>query len=155
MEHIQYEMELEKIYNQMGASKLMVLATSANNHTTARMMSCIIYKDNIIFQTATDLLKYKQMCENNNVALCVDNIQIEGIAHIIGSAMEDKNKKIIEVYKKYYKSSYETYSHLEKERLIEVVPIKITTWEYEDGKPYRLYIDVQNRTIRKEPYPLE
>ena len=60
--------------------------------------------------------------------------------------------KIMEVYKEYYKNSYETYSNKEKEILIEIVPIKITKWDYEDTKPNRIFIEIKNRQIKKEMY---
>jgi hypothetical protein len=56
------------------------------------------------------------------VALCFENIQIEGIANIIGKPVEHNN--IMEVYKEYYKISFENYSKLDKEILIEVIPKK-------------------------------
>jgi uncharacterized pyridoxamine 5'-phosphate oxidase family protein len=115
-------------------------------------MSCIIYQNKIFFQTGTDLIKYKQICENNNVALCVDNIQIEGIANILGRTNDKQHSEIMEVYKKHYKNSYETYAHNETEVLIEIVIKKIIKWDYEDGKPYRIFIDINNKQVKKEMY---
>ncbi|GHV06961.1 hypothetical protein FACS189485_16400 [Spirochaetia bacterium] len=155
MENINYEMEVGKIYNQIGEAKIMALATSCKNHTTVRMMSCINYKNKIIFQTGTDLLKHKQICENNNVALCVDNIQIEGVAKIIGKWTQEENKEMLKIYLKHYKKSYETYLKSDKEIIIEIIPTKITKWDYENGQPYRIFITLDNKTIKKENYILE
>ncbi|MDR1445076.1 MAG: pyridoxamine 5'-phosphate oxidase family protein [Treponema sp.] len=155
MENIDYETELEKIYNQIGEARIMPLATSSKDHTTVRMMSCINYKNKIIFQTGTDLLKYKQICENNNVALCVDNIQIEGTAHIIGSWLKKENKEMLELYLKHYGKSYETYSKSDKEIAIEIIPVQIIKWEYENGRPYRIFINLTEKTIKQETYILE
>ncbi|MDR3277039.1 MAG: pyridoxamine 5'-phosphate oxidase family protein [Treponema sp.] len=149
---LNYSIELEKIYACMGESKIMALATSGQNYPTVRMMSCIIYQGNIIFQTGTDLLKYKQIIENNNVALCVDTIQIAGIATILGKTKDTGNQEIMERYKAYYKSSYETYSHHEKEVLIEVMPRQIVRWDYDNGKPYRIFIDLPQGTAYKAMY---
>jgi uncharacterized pyridoxamine 5'-phosphate oxidase family protein len=149
---LEYSIEMDKIYNHIGGSKIMALATSSQNQPTVRLVNCIIYKNKIVFQTGTDLIKYKQISENNNVALCIDNIQIEGIANIVGKTKDKKNQEIMEIYKKYYKSSYETYSHCEKEMLIEVSPQKIIKWDYENSKPYRIFIEINNKQIRKEMY---
>jgi uncharacterized pyridoxamine 5'-phosphate oxidase family protein len=149
---LNYQIELEKICTHIGEYKIMALATSSQNHPTVRLVSCIIYKNKIVFQTGTDLIKYKQMSENNNIALCIDNIQIEGIANIIGKTTDKRNQEIMEIYKKYYKNSYEIYSHYEKEMLIEVVPLKIIKWDYENSKPYRIFIEINNKQIRKEMY---
>ncbi|MDR2783379.1 MAG: pyridoxamine 5'-phosphate oxidase family protein [Treponema sp.] len=149
---LNYQSELEKIYAHIGEAKIMALATGSQNHPTVRLMSCIIYQNKIFFQTGTDLIKYKQICENNNVALCVDNIQIEGIANTLGRTNDKQNSGIMEIYKKHYKNSYETYAHNEKEVLIEIVLKKIIKWEYEDGKPYRIFIDINNKQVKKEIY---
>jgi uncharacterized pyridoxamine 5'-phosphate oxidase family protein len=149
---LNYDIELENIYSHIGESKIMALATSSKNHPTVRLVSFIIYKNKILFQTGTDLIKYEQICENNNVALCIDNIQIEGVAKIIGKTNDNKNNEIMEIYKKHYKNSYETYSHYDKEILIEIKPIKITKWDYENGKPYRIFIDINNKLIKNEMY---
>jgi hypothetical protein len=39
--------------------------------------------------------------------------------------------------------------------LIEVVPTKITKWDYDNGLPYRIFIDAQEKTAGKELYSLE
>ena len=152
---LNYNNEIEQIYKQIGDSKIMSLATSSQNHPTVRLVSCIVYMDKIVFQTGTDLTKYKQICENNHVALCTDNIQIEGVANIIektNNNEDDNILKIMEIYKKYYKSSYEIYSHNENEVLIEIIPTKIIKWDYENKKPFRVFMDIRNKTIRKEMY---
>jgi uncharacterized pyridoxamine 5'-phosphate oxidase family protein len=152
---LNYDAEVENIYKQIGDSKIMALATCSQNYPTVRLVSCIVYEGKIFLQTGTDLIKYKQICENNNVALCVDNIQIEGIANIIGKTNEKQDNeiiKIMEVYKGHYRNSYEAYSNKEKEILIEIVPIKITKWDYENTKPYRIFIDIKNRQIKNEMY---
>jgi len=149
---LNFNNELEKIFSQIGNSKELPLATSCKNYTTVRIVSCIILNNKIYFQTGTDLLKYEQILENNNVALCYINIQIEGNANIIGKTNKKNNNEIMEIYKKYFKNSYETYSNLENEVLIEIIPKKIIKWDYENGKPYRIFLDIENNNIRKEMY---
>jgi uncharacterized pyridoxamine 5'-phosphate oxidase family protein len=151
---LDYQVELEKIYTHIGECKIMALATSSQNHPTVRLVSCIVYEHKIFFQTGTDLIKYKQICDNNRVALCVDNIQLEGVAAILGKTNDKQNTEIMEVYKKHYKNSYETYMHNETEVLIKIVLTKIIKWDYENGKPYRIFIDIDNKQARKEMYGL-
>lgn len=79
-----YKEALVRVFEQLGESKLMVLATSYKDYPTARMMSCIMYDGKIAFQTSRAFVKYKQMQANPQVALCVDNLQIEGRAHFAG-----------------------------------------------------------------------
>lgn len=150
--HLDYKTEIEKVYQALGESQLMVLASSSQNHTTARMMSCVIYDGKIAFQTSTELHKFKQITDNPRVALCINNISIEGIANIIGHPLEDQCKSFTDLYKKHHASSYEKYSPIKSNRLIEVTPQLITLWVYENGEPFRLFIDMQNETASMEPY---
>jgi uncharacterized pyridoxamine 5'-phosphate oxidase family protein len=151
METLNFITELEKTFHKIGENKLAALATSSHNNPTVRMMSIIIYENKFYFQTGIDLTKYKQITENKNVALCFDNIQIEGIANIISKPND--NKDIMEIYKKYYKNSFDTYSKLDKEILIEVIPKKIIKWEYdENNMPYRIFIEIDNKKAYKEMY---
>ena len=151
MEILDFIAEQENLFNKIGESRLAALATSSNNYPTVRTMSFIIYEKMIYFQTGIDLIKYKQINENYNVALCFDNIQIEGTANILGQPLE--HEKIMEIYKKYYKGSFENYSKLDKEILIKIIPKKITEWEYDmDGKPYRIFIELENKKAYKEMY---
>jgi len=151
MEILDFIAEQEDVFNKIGESRLAALATSSKNYPTVRMMSFIIYEKAIYFQTGIDLIKYKQISENNNVALCFDNIQIEGTANILGKPLE--HEKIMEIYKKYYKSSFENYSKLDKEILIKIIPQKITKWEYDmNGKPYRIFIELESKKAYKEMY---
>jgi general stress protein 26 len=151
---LDFELELEKVYKALGDAKILPLATSSHNRTTTRMMSCILYNGAIVFQTSVDLLKYTQISENPLVALCFNNIQIEGSASILGKMSDEKNKDIMKKYKAYYKSSYDTYSHMEKERLIMTTISRVTLWDYDDGKPYRIFIDIGKKQAIKEMYSL-
>lgn len=146
---LNYNVTREEVYNQLGNSKVMVLATSYEDRVTARHMSCIMMNRKIYFQTDKYFLKTQQILKNQMVALCVDNIQIEGIARIIGNA--DDAPEFCEVYKKYFRSSYDAYTHLKNQVIIEVEPTMITLWRYTNGhKPYRDFLDcIQNKAHRE------
>jgi len=151
VEKLNFNEEMVKVFKQTKDHKIMALATCENNYPTARTMSVIIFDGNIYFQTGTNLLKYKQMAANNNVALCFDNVQIEGIANILGKPLDEKNNKIMGKYKKCYRSSYKTYSHLDDEILIEVKIKKVTIWKYDlKLKPYRIFIEMESEKVIKE-----
>jgi len=151
MEKLNFKEEMAKLFKQTKDHKVMTLATCADNYPTARSMSVIIFDENIYFQTGVNLLKYKQIVANNNVALSFDNVQIEGTANIIGKPLEDKNKEIMERYKKYFGAAFKNYSHLDDEILIEIKIKKVTIWKYDINlKPYRIFIETEKENAYKE-----
>jgi uncharacterized pyridoxamine 5'-phosphate oxidase family protein len=152
MIEISYVLLEKEIYDLLGENKILVLATSSDNRVTARSVSCIVTGKKVCFQTDKAFLKYKQIIKNQNVALCTENIQIEGIAKIKGHPLTEENKDFAEKYKKYYKSSYDNYSHLENEAVIEVEPTYITLWKYENGQPYRDFLDVKAEKAYRQYY---
>ena len=149
MEQLDFENELKKIFEQIGKVKFAVLATSSQNKPTARTMSIVFIDNKIYCQTSTEYVKYKQICENNNVALCIENIQIEGVANIKGKTIEQN--KFIEIFKENHNGSYKKYSGLEESRLIEIIPKKIIVWEYNsNGTPSRMFLELETKKSYRE-----
>ena len=145
-----YEEKLKNLFESIGEARKIVLSTSYGNRVTSRMMSFIICDNKFYCQTDKTLLKNQQIKLNPNVALCIDNIQIEGVAKNIGRPLE--NKKIINLFKKYYKTSYEIYSFLENEILLEIEPIFIRVWIYKDFIPVREFYNLKTKDLREELY---
>ena len=151
METLNYEAELKRVFDRIEETREAVLATSSKDNPTVRFVSIIFYDNKIFFQTGIDLIKYEQICENKNVALCFGNVQIEGIANILGKPTE--HDKFIEIFEKQHKNSFETYSKLDKEILIEIMLKKITIYEYDKNRnPYRIFIDLDNKKSHKKMY---
>ncbi|MBH1941771.1 pyridoxamine 5'-phosphate oxidase family protein [Mobilitalea sibirica] len=151
---MEYKDRFDQLFQQLGSHKTMVLATSADNRTTARMMSCIMLNNKIYCQTDIDFQKSKQILKNPFVALCVDNIQIEGEATIKGSPMEECNSEFVEAFKTYFRGSYDTYSSLSNEIVIEIAPTLITLYCYDNKKPYREFIDCKQQKVHIKQYEI-
>ncbi len=150
---LNYNVMMEEVFNQLGSNRVMVLATSFEDRVTARNMSCIIMGHKILFQTDRRFLKTQQILKNQNVALCTDNIQLEGIAKIIGHS--DDAPEFCEVYKRYFRTSYDAYTHLKNQVIIEVEPTFITLWRYMDGHmPYRDFLDCRQNKAYREMYDI-
>ena len=69
----------------------MVLSTSENDIVSSRMMSVILMDGTFYFQTDCTFRKYRQISSNRNVALCIDNIQIEGICEELGHRPDNED----------------------------------------------------------------
>lgn len=145
-----YDKKLNELFRSIGKARKIVLSTSCNDRVTSRMMSFIIFNNKFYCQTDKNFLKYQQIESNPNVALCLDNIQIEGIAKNIGKPLE--NQKFINLFKQYYKTSYEIYSFLENEILLEIKPTFIGVWTYKEFIPVREFYNLKTKEIKEEPY---
>lgn len=149
---IDFEKLKVEVMELLRSKNVAVLATSSSDRVTARSVSYVIINSRIYFQTDKTFLKYKQIIKNPNVALCIDNIQIEGNAKIKGHPFNEENRAFIEEFKKAHNGSFNTYSHMENEVVIEIEPVSVTLWKYEEGQPLRDFLDLQNKRARREYY---
>lgn len=147
---MQWEEVYEKFCENFGCSKKMVLSTSWEDKVTSRMMSIIRIRDCFYFQTDKNFRKYQQIQHNPNVSLCIDTIQIEGICKEAGSPSD--NSEFCELYKTYFKSSYERYSGLSDERLFIITPVYMQKWIYENQEPFVEVYDLKKKMYEKIPY---
>lgn len=149
-----FAQKLNELFCKLGNHSIMCLATSLDNKVTARSMSIIIYDNKFYFQTDTNFQKAEQIKNNNNVALCCNNIQIEGVCKVLGHPLLGINSFFSDLYKKYYEGSFSKYSSLKDEILFEVMPSKISVWDYDDGKPYQEFFNFQDNTYQKVYYAI-
>ena len=141
-------------YNELlsgfGKGRTMVLSTSAGGLVSSRMMS-IVQQDGIFyFQTDKTMRKYHQIMENHNVALCMDNIQIEGVAEEMGKPLD--HKIFSKLFSQQHKGSFDAYSSLENERVFEVRPVFVQRWLYIGTVPYIERFYVEEKRYIKEKY---
>jgi hypothetical protein len=140
------------LWKKIGTHGIMTLSTCADNRVTSRSMSVVIHDGRFYCQTDETFLKYKQIVINPNVALCFKNYSIEGKCRIIGNPLDESNGYFINLYKKHFLMSYKAYSAIPTERLLEIVPTLIYSWEYKFTKPYMEYFDFDNQTYRLEKH---
>lgn len=137
---------------EFGIGKSMVLSTSLDGRVTSRMMS-VVQKDGVFyFQTDRTFRKYQQLIGNANAALCIDNIQIEGICEELGHPMEHPD--FCEVFAQRFPKSYAHYSSLSNERLFRFQPKRIECWVYEGDQALVEVIDVENEKYTRTPYEI-
>lgn len=142
--------ELSNFYNGFGSYKTMVLSTSLDDRVTSRTMSIVLINGIFYFQTDRNFEKCRQIENNPNISLCIDNIKIEGICSEIGAPVD--NFEFIKVYKNCFPNSYKLYSLLDTEVLYEIKPVLIKKWIYENGYPYTETFDLKNKEYKKIKY---
>lgn len=122
------------LLKELEKGRTMVLSSSSEGRVSSRMMSVVAINGAFYFQTDKTMRKYSQLVSSPYVALCADNIQIEGICREIGHPMD--NAEFRAKFRQCFKGSFEAYSALENERLFSVVPLYIERWLYLDGRPF-------------------
>ena len=138
-----FDKAYREMWKELGKNRTMVLSTSLHDIVTSRMMSIVVLDEKLFFQTDRTFRKYEQIRQNPHVALCADNIQIEGECREVGRPAW--NPDFCLAYEKYFQSSFRRYSHLENERLFAVTPTFIERWRYVDGVPFVEIFEVEKK----------
>ena len=136
--------------SEFGKGRKMVLSTSVNDKVSSRMMSVVQINGSFYFQTNINLRKYHQLTTNHNIALCIDNIQIEGLCREIGHPLE--NNDFCAAFQETFKGSFDAYTSLKNERLFIVSPVFIERWIYKDSTPYIELFDIEHGKYSCEQY---
>ena len=140
----------ENFLTEFAKGKKMVLSSSENDKVTSRMMSIVCIDGLFYFQTDKNLRKYHQLISNPHIALCIDNIQIEGTCEEIGHPMD--NPLFCSKYEECFRGSFKAYSSLKNERLFVVNPMYVERWVYIEGVPFMETFDVKNEEYSLDKY---
>lgn len=150
---ITFETAVNRMFEMLGNSKIMALASSVNDYVMVRNVSCLFYDEKIYFKTDKNFRKTKQLMENPQVAMCWNGIQVEGIALNKGLVTEEPGHRFEEGYKKYLWESYNKYSHTDTEILIEVSPKYVEIWDTsEDGYAFQLFLGFEKKEVKVKQY---
>lgn len=150
---LSFEEAVSLMFDKLGTSKIMALASSVNDHVMVRNVSCLFYDHKVWFKTDKNFRKTKQLYENPQVALCYSGIQIEGTATNKGLVVDEPDRRFEKLYKEYLWGSYNRYSHEDTEILIEVTPRFVEIWDTsEDNYAYQIFIDFEKEMVTVKPY---
>jgi uncharacterized pyridoxamine 5'-phosphate oxidase family protein len=141
MKQLDFEEKCNEIMEGLKKENTIVLATVHGDKVAARTVYYVLYESFIYFVTSKAYSKYKQMEKNQNVALCLHNIQIEGIVKIKGHPTQKENKTITEYCIKKC-TGFNHYIKYKNTVLIEVKMNKIEFWNNHG----REYIDLNEKT---------
>ena len=151
---ISYNELKEEVDDFLNKYKTLVLATSANDRVSARMIEFVNDGNKLMFETDKRSGKYKQIMKNPNVAICAKNVQIEGIATIGKHPLDTSNKKFIELYKKHHANAYQLYSHLKNSVVISINPKLIALWKNINGQPYQEFLFIDKKRAERIYYDI-
>jgi hypothetical protein len=85
--------------------------------------------------------------------MCWNGVQVEGVATVKGLVVDEEGRTFETLYKKYLWQSYNAYSHVDTEILIEVEPKFVEVWdEDENRKAFQLFIDFDAQSVERRQY---
>lgn len=88
------------------------------------------------------------MLENPQVAMCWNGVQVEGIAVNKGLVVDEPERTFEQLYRKYLWGSYNAYSHIDTEILIEVTPKFVEIWDQDENeKGFQTFIDFEKQEV--------
>ena len=151
--HLTFEQAVQIMFEKLGDSKIMALASSVNDYVMVRNVSCLFYDNKVYFKTDKNFRKTQQLFENPHVALCWSGVQIEGLAQNKGLVVEEPGRRFEALYKKFLWGSYNKYSHEDTEIIIEVTPKFVEIWDTsEDNYAYQIFIDFDKQAVTVKQY---
>jgi general stress protein 26 len=125
-------------------SETMVLATSCNDRVLARNVLIAADGLDLYLFTWAHSRKCMQIQENPRVALCKDNVQLEGIAEILGGFLDEKATKYTEIMRRRFPQAIKAW---ERRPGMMVVRVKLTfavTGGSSNGDVYIDCLDLKN-----------
>lgn len=139
--------------NKLGDWKIMALASCVDNYPMVRNVSCLFYNDKIYFKTDKNFRKTQQLYENSRVAMCWNGTQVEGEAKVVGLVVDEPGRVFEKKYKEFLWQSYNAYSHVDTEILVEVTPHFVEIWdEDQDRNAFQIFIDFDAENVEIKQY---
>lgn len=146
--------EAKEVYlKKLGDFKIMALASCVDDYPMVRNVSCIFYNDKIYFKTDKNFRKTQQLYKNNRVAMCFNGVQVEGIAKNKGLVVDEEGKVFEKKYKEFLWQSYNAYSHVDTEILIEVTPKFVEIWDEDENRnAFQIFMDFDTKEVTVKAY---
>lgn len=145
--------QLSKIKLILENTKFCVIATSNKEGVVSASQVCLVSDGlKIYVQTDKTFEKVQNITENPHVAINVGPIYFKGIAKIVGHP--SSNPKFVELIKNKHLSTYNQYTNLANEVLIEIEPTECRIWNASngsknDGQETIAVIDLKNMTQKE------
>ena len=150
---MEFNEAVELMFKKLGDYKIMALASSVDDVVMVRNVSCLFYNQKIYFKTDKNFRKTQQLYANPNVAMCWNGVSLEGTAVNKGLVIDEEQRIFETLYKKFLWGSYNAYSHVDSEILIEVTPRFVEIWDTDDENfAFQTFIDFENQKVMIKHY---
>lgn len=127
---MEYEKLINKILTLLENTKYVVLATANKSGIVSASKMCIVNEGlKIYIQTDNRFKKTQNIKENENIAINIDSVYFKGKAKIIGHP--NNNKIFVKKMKEKHIETYENYTDLPNQVLIEIELTECRMWRFE------------------------
>lgn len=132
-------------------SAVMVLATSCDDQVLAR--NVLIANDGLDLYLFTwrHSRKCAQIQANPRVALCKDNVQIEGVAEILGDLLAEETKEHMDIIRNRFPDAIKQWEHRPGMVVIRVRPTFVVVGASADP-PCLEFVDLENEVAYAEEW---
>jgi len=145
-----YEERLAQVAGFLASKRAIVLATCGGDRVSARTVSFASKGVDIWFMSFVSNTKCQQINANPNVALCRDNVQIEGTAQILGPVMHQGNAEYADALRAKYPEDYVGYANHPEMVLVRVVPLRIGVYRKEGNEHLVDRLDIKLAALSVE-----
>jgi hypothetical protein len=143
-----------KCIKYLNDRKFISVATAYQNQVRARVVDYCNQGIQVGFITWENTIKMDHLKKNPNISLCVDALQVEGTAKIIGHPALPENKGFMEIYEKRHPSPHKNFISQKNVTLIMVEPTLLIQMQYETGHLFLDHLNInQQSAYRKELSP--
>lgn len=151
MEYLELWDRIEKL---LSLTKTAVLATASKEGIVTSSKMCMVsIGPKVYFQTCASFEKTQNIRENPHVAITLNNVYFKGLAKIIGHPLE--YPEFVKLLKEKHPSTYECYTNLENQVLIEIELTECRIWGFwqdndNNSKEEAIKVlDLKNKSIDK------
>lgn len=148
-EESEMELDFEKVKEEkvkfLDSHHAIMLATSSGNRVTARTVTYASKGLDIYFMSWNHHKKCVQIKGNPRVALCRDNLSIEGSAQILDSPLDEKNKDVVEIYRNKLPKDYDGFARMPGMVMVRVTPTLMISWVRVGNKFLLEYLDLEKK----------
>lgn len=150
MTEIDYDGLHKEIFGLLKENEYIVLSTSLKDKVTSRTVCYVHEGDTIYILTGKRSTKCKQIQENTNVALCVNNLQITGTASRIGAPMDgDRHTRINAFFRERHPFYFDRFARFKAAEYIAVQCRQYKLWRFADGRDTYFCLDtVKRKAVR-------
>ncbi|MDR2901815.1 MAG: pyridoxamine 5'-phosphate oxidase family protein [Lactobacillales bacterium] len=146
---MEYSEAIAKIEKLLEATKFAVLATANKQGVVSASQMCLINDGlSVYFQTDKTFEKIKNITENPNIALNLGAYYFKGTAKIIGHPTDFP--AFIEKIKKKHLKTYENYTNLPNEVLIQVDLTECKIWGADASKDLHAQETIQVLDLKEK-----